>query len=272
MDILRLTELWEGRSQREPKYNQSIKDIYCHILKTKFKNKADLDEVTQSPNTLFIDLLRLVSCFWVTELESRHLQLSWMEAFYHEQVVKRRQTFSFLDPLTPNPIGSLAEKVQADLISLHGIQIDTGPYHYLVGESLINCQALNCDGHFTSLIKDLQHLQEAIDLLESRVKRNEAFLRSICADFEKERSDSRNKLVLILALWAWLVSPVTLTSSIMNLGVDKGAKSSKVGDVTIFWKVAVVLGISVVLVVVLILWVTEAFSLAARRRSSLVEG
>ncbi|GFG13787.1 hypothetical protein IFM5058_06623 [Aspergillus udagawae] len=59
MDILRLTEEWEGRSQREPKYNQSIKDIYCHILKTKFKNKADFDEVTKSPNTLFVDLLRL---------------------------------------------------------------------------------------------------------------------------------------------------------------------------------------------------------------------
>ncbi|KAF4281497.1 hypothetical protein KXX16_004730 [Aspergillus fumigatus] len=268
ISILRLTEKWEGRSQREPKYNHSISDIYCYALKMDLKKKGGLERVAKSPNVLFNNLLGLMGCFWVTELESRHLQLSWMETFYYKQVIRRRQRLSLLNALTPNPLDSFAAKAQADLIGLHGVQIETGSYRYLVDETLTNCEALDDDGQFTCLIDDLKYLRGAISLLERRLKRDQEFLRSISDDFEKERSDNRNKLLLILALWAWLVSPVTLTSSIMNLGQDKSG-SKKVGDVKIFWKVALILGIVVILFVVLILWATEACNWIARRRSSL---
>ncbi|KAL3411737.1 hypothetical protein V8F44DRAFT_223344 [Aspergillus fumigatus] len=268
ISILRLTEKWEGRSQRDPKYNHSISDIYCYALKMDLKKKGGLERVAKSPNVLFNNLLGLMGCFWVTELESRHLQLSWMETFYYKQVIRRRQRLSLLNALTPNPLDSFAAKAQADLIGLHGVQIETGSYRYLVDETLTNCEALDDDGQFTCLIDDLKYLRGAISLLERRLKRDQEFLRSISDDFEKERSDNRNKLLLILALWAWLVSPVTLTSSIMNLGQDKSG-SKKVGDVKIFWKVALILGIVVILFVVLILWATEACNWIARRRSSL---
>lgn len=281
MNILRPTERWEGRSQKETKYNHSISDIYCYAIKTNLEKKLGLENMVKSPNVLFIDLLRLMSCFWVTELESRHLQLSWMESFYYEEVGKRRQRLSLLNALTPNPLDSLAAKVQADLIGLHGVQIETGSYRFLVNENLTNCRALRDNGPsdddvsidencpFTSLIEDLKYLLKAISLLERRLTRNKSFLRSISDDFEKERSDNRNKLLLILALWAWLVSPVTLTSSIMNLGQDKSSSSEKVGDVKIFWKVALVLGIAVILFVVFVLLATETCNWIARRRSSL---
>lgn len=232
------------------------------------KKKGGLERVAKSPNVLFNNLLGLMGCFWVTELESRHLQLSWMETFYYKQVIRRRQRLSLLNALTPNPLDSFAAKAQADLIGLHGVQIETGSYRYLVDETLTNCEALDDDGQFTCLIDDLKYLRGAISLLDRRLKRDQEFLRSISDDFEKERSDNRNKLLLILALWAWLVSPVTLTSSIMNLGQDKSG-SKKVGDVKIFWKVALILGIVVILFVVLILWATEACNWIARRRSSL---
>lgn len=199
------------------------------------KKKGGLERVAKSPNVLFNNLLGLMGCFWVTELESRHLQLSWMETFYYKQVIRRRQRLSLLNALTPNPLDSFAAKAQADLIGLHGVQIETGSYRYLVDETLTNCEALDDDGQFTCLIDDLKYLRGAISLLERRLKRDQEFLRSISDDFEKERSDNRNKLLLILALWAWLVSPVTLTSSIMNLGQDKSG-SKKVGDVKIFGK------------------------------------
>lgn len=284
MNTLRPSERWEGRSQKETKYNHSISDIYCYAIKTTLEEKPGLENMVNSPNVLFIDLLRLMSCFWVTELESRHLQLSWMESFYYEEVGKRRQRLSLLNALTPNPIDRLAAKVQADFIGLHGVQIEIGSYRFLVNESLTNCKALHDNGplnddgpydhgppyensQFGPLINDLKYILEAITLLERRVKRNESFLRSISDDFEKERSDNRNKLLLILALWAWLVSPVTLTSSIMNLGQEKSSSSEKVGDVQIFWKVALVLGVAVILFVVGVLWVTEACNWIARRSS-----
>ncbi|KAH2842537.1 hypothetical protein KXV85_000518 [Aspergillus fumigatus] len=80
-----------------------------------------------------------------------------------------------------------AAKAQADLIGLHGVQIETGSYRYLVDETLTNCEALDDDGQFTCLIDDLKYLRGAISLLERRLKRDQEFLRSISDDFEKER-------------------------------------------------------------------------------------
>ncbi|KAH1336844.1 hypothetical protein KXX67_002465 [Aspergillus fumigatus] len=100
-----------------------------------------------------------------------------------------------------------AAKAQADLIGLHGVQIETGSYRYLVDETLTNCEALDDDGQFTCLIDDLKYLRGAISLLERRLKRDQEFLRSISDDFEKERPKTwfREHPILAMNFVFWVI-------------------------------------------------------------------
>jgi hypothetical protein len=56
----------------------------------------------------------------------------------------------------------------------------------------------------------------------------------------------------------------------MNLNEDKGKQdSTKVGDIHVFWKAVLILGLSVTFLVLSLLWVTEVYNLRARKASSL---
>lgn len=75
-------------------------------------------------------------------------------------------------------------------------------------------------------------------------------------------------LLLILAVWAWLVSPISVTAAIMNLGESRESNAVKVGDIQVFWKVVVPIGVGVILLVVSLLWITESYTLRATRKAS----
>ncbi|CAK44414.1 hypothetical protein An02g10650 [Aspergillus niger] len=62
-------------------------------------------------------------------------------------------------------------------------------------------------------------------------------------------------LLLILAVWAWLVSPISVTAAIMNLGESRESNAVKVGDIQVFWKVVVPIGV-------------ESYTLRATRKAS----
>ncbi|GLA64105.1 hypothetical protein AtubIFM54640_005273 [Aspergillus tubingensis] len=272
MDNLESSKEWEGRPQRAPKSNFSVKEILwyhliCHLENNDFRNAA-----LTSPSLLFVDVLQLIGCFWVAEIESKHLQLSWMEVYYQKEVITRRRKFpSLMDPLYPDPNGSLSARLQADLIGLHSDLIKIEPYEHFIHEAEEYCKAreqLTGLPDYSELANDFAYLQKAVCRLNKRVKRIMGFLKSIEDDFEKSRSRYRNMLLLILALWAWLVSPVSVTASIMNLGESRESSAIKVGDVQVFWKVVVPLGVGVVLIVVSLLWITEFFTLKATRKAS----
>ncbi|KAI2831267.1 hypothetical protein CBS147320_2126 [Aspergillus niger] len=62
---------------------------------------------------------------------------------------------------------------------------------------------------------------------------------------------------------AWVV-----TAAIMNLGESRESDAVKVGDIQVFWKVVVPIGVGVILLVVSLLWITESYTLRATRKAS----
>ncbi|KAJ5471788.1 hypothetical protein N7530_009145 [Penicillium desertorum] len=270
---LRFTQFWEGRPQRTLKANYSIGEIFRHHLDHHFKERTHppfLSLVQQAPNLMLMDIFRLVGCFWITELESKHLRLSWIEQYYYAQVKKRRERFSLFNLLIPNPGGVLSEKIQTDLTNLHGHRIEIGSYHYLLTETAKHCKTYEgaiwkeIVPEYKRLSDDFGYLQEATNRLESRVDKTTSYLHSISEDLEKERSGYRNMLLFILAVWAFLVSPISLSASIVNL--ERGQTATKVGSVQVFWKVAVSVGASVILLIISMLLLAEIFYWRARRR------
>ncbi|GKZ78671.1 hypothetical protein AnigIFM56816_002446 [Aspergillus niger] len=271
MDILDNAREWEGRPQRALKTNYSIKEILCYHLIYHLRNKGFRDAALTSPRLLFVDVLQLISCFWVAEIESKHLRLSLMEVYYQEADRKRLKITSFPNPLYPDPNGSLSARVQADLICLHSDLISTEPYSHFIKEAEEYCKAQKqATGlpDYEELVNDFDYLQKAISRLNKRIKRVMGFLKSIDDDFERSRSRYRNMLLLILAEWAWLVSPVSVTASIMNLEESRESSVGKVGDIQVFWKVVVPLEVGVILLVVFVLWITEFLALEATRKAS----
>ncbi|KAL3262138.1 hypothetical protein ABHI18_003066 [Aspergillus niger] len=272
MDILDNAREWEGRPQRALKTNYSIKEILCYHLIYHFRKKDSRDAAMTSPRLLFVDVLQLISCFWVAEIESKHLRLSWMEVYYQKEVIRRNRRYpSFMDPLYPDPNGSLSARLQADLIGLHSDLISIEPYNHFIKEAEEYCKAqrqLTGLPDYKELVNDFTYLQNAVSRLTNRINRVMGFLKSIDDDHEKSRSRYRNMLLLILAVWAWLVSPISVTAAIMNLGESRESDAVKVGDIQVFWKVVVPIGVGVILLVVSLLWITESYTLRATRKAS----
>lgn len=231
-----------------------------------FRKQEYTNDICRHPSLLFKGLLQLLGCFWVSELESRNLRLSWMDTFYLNQIEQRRTRLSWPHTI-PNPDG-LAEKVQADIVALHSARVDIGPYQHLLKETQLQCKhwAEACSG-FNEFVKDFDHLWDETERLQVRILKTIEFLQSISEEFKQERLIYRNIVLFYFALWAFVWSPITLTSSIMNLN-QVGDSNKKVGDVRTFAIVVVPLGVLVISITYLGLTWQGKQEHEARRRSS----
>ncbi|KAJ6086550.1 hypothetical protein N7467_005464 [Penicillium canescens] len=284
MDDFYITGNWEGRPQRAPKRNNSIREIYSNHLKIHLRKKEFLKASVKKPSLLFTDLYRLLGSFWVTEIESQHLRLSWMEMYFHREYAKRKLKFLPFDWLFPNPSGGLPAKLEVELFNLHRQRMVIGPYRHLIGEVWDQAAAkkdqisenlsrpikICFTNTYGNLAYDFKHLEDRVLQLDRRIARISEFLRSISDDFEAERSSYRNQVLLILSVWAWLISPISLLSSILGLE-NTESQHHKVGDVNVFWKALIPLVITVFSVVCSTLAGTQYYNYRKQKVEKLIE-
>lgn len=126
---------WEERPQNALS-NASFREIISSHLGFRLKEKIFRNAVAYAPEYLLLDLYRLIGCFWVAEIESQHLYLSWLEKYYRGETTKQKKTIPWKELLTCN---DLSEQLNAGVTELLMHRRESGCYSHFIKELLECC-------------------------------------------------------------------------------------------------------------------------------------
>lgn len=246
--VLKVTGFWEGRRQSALKAHESIREAFCYYNDDALKNPSFRDAAIHYPQMLFFNLYKMISCYWVAEIEDEHLELSWIEEYYMFRWNEEFQNFNFTKHIIPSYQSTLATKIEADLMHLHKHRIKVGTYHQLIKETKeqfdihipdVIVQTTNAYfmmKRYTGLRNDFEILVKNMERLEYRTDRTISFLNSLHSTFEGERSQSRNVMVFILTCFASFFGTLSLIASILSLASPFSPREK---DFPIYWSIAI---------------------------------